>query len=93
MSCVPAHLLRIKHKIWYVNIHTLLDIILACPQLPVSTRDTQVEHITSLHLVCHTACVVHRYSRYVCIDNEMHQLCSWAASNSILRMTEYMGVM
>ena len=91
-TCVPAHLLRVKHKIWYAHVHTLLHKTFACPRLPVCTRDTRVEHITTLHLVCCTACVVHRYSTYVCIENEMYKFCSWGASNSILQMKKYMGV-
>ena len=40
VTCVPAQLLHVKHKIWYVHVQTLSHIIFDCPRLPVSTRDT-----------------------------------------------------
>ena len=39
--------------------------ILACTRLPVNICNTQVIHVMSLHLVCHTTHVVYSYSRHI----------------------------
>ena len=77
-------------KIWHA--HVLVHALLVCTQLPVNTCKTQVMHIMSSDLVCHTTHVVYRYSRYIRIDNEMHWFCGWAASNSVSPLTKYVGL-